>query len=224
LAQDSAAPCEVVANVETAGAVIIVERLPQDIQSRFAPLPFAEDGLAAAVQPLSEAVTLLARAPGVGALVGSLVKAAHILRAEAGYDVNHSDPDLPFSVFISIPAADETARIARLAETLLHEALHLQLTLIEAAVTLVAAGAREGYSPWQSSPRPVGGLLHGLYVFAVISEVLSWSAAADPDVCAYAGRRRREIAAEVGTLGPPPAGLTLAGASVWARAMEAATD
>jgi HEXXH motif-containing protein len=224
LAQDATAPRQVEAKVEMAGTDMVVERLPQDLQRRFASLPFADGDLATAAQLLSEAVTLLARPPGVGALVGSLVKAVHILRAEAGFDINHSDPELPFSIFVSIPRVDECACIARLAETLLHEALHLQLTLIEATVPLVAVGGGEGYSPWQRRPRPLSGLLHGLYVFSGISEVFSQLAAADPCLSAYATRRRREIASEVATLGPPPVGLTPAGASVWARAMAAAAE
>src|SRR5262249_23561992 len=149
---------------------ILVERLPRPVQRHFPHTRFENDGLPNAVGPLRDAVALLALLPGVGDLVASLVKVVHILRADAGYDISHSDPALPFTVFLSVPAADEPARIPRLAESLLHESLHLQLTLLEAAVVLVSAAAEEGYSPWQRRLRPLGGLLHGLYVFAGISE------------------------------------------------------
>lgn len=47
------------------------------------------------------------------------------------YDVSHSTPVLPLSIFVSVPGADERHAELRLAESIIHEAMHLQLTFIE---------------------------------------------------------------------------------------------
>ena len=48
--------------------------------------------------------------------------------------------------------------------------MHLQLTLIEGAVPMVAGTGDTLHSPWQGRMRPVQGILHGLYVFRVIQD------------------------------------------------------
>jgi HEXXH motif-containing protein len=55
----------------------------------------------------------------------------------------------------------------RLAEAVVHEAMHLNLTNLEGFEPLVASEAWI-HSPWKSEPRPALGVLHGVYVFACI--------------------------------------------------------
>jgi len=220
LAADPAAAREVVAAVRLGGVSAIIERLDPRTQRRFGGLPFIEP-TPAAKAPLEAATTLLARIPGLDDLLIPLVRTIHILSADPGYDISHSDPDLPFSIFVSLPEPSAADGVARLAESVLHEALHLQLTLIEAHGPLVAEPQRESYSPWKMQPRPFGGLLHGLYVFGGISQALADLAPQSAMLSAYAARRRREIAGEVRALGACPEGLTANGRRLWARAVAA---
>lgn len=168
-----------------------------------------------------DALDLLDAGRALRDAVEALVRRVHPLVARGpGYDSSHSDPELPFSIFVSIPAG-ENAAAPRLAESILHEAMHLQLSLLERREALVCeppAGERAaaGYSPWQKSERPIGGLVHGLFVFRVIFDWLESLAASrphHPDIAGYAARRRGEIAQEIqslGDLGASPA-LTAAG-------------
>ncbi|WP_343652248.1 HEXXH motif-containing putative peptide modification protein [Stenotrophomonas sp.] len=148
------------------------------------------------------------------ASVTDLAKATHWLRsAGEGMDTSHSDPALPFSVFVSVPAVHERFAALRLAEAFIHEAMHLQLSLIERVLPMIHDSELTFYSPWRGGHRSVGGVLHGLYVFAVIYEWLSLRGSA----CGYAQRRLSEIGEEVSQLvafadadGLTPAGAQLA--------------
>lgn len=133
-----------------------------------------------------------------------LVRSIHRLESKGpGYDASHSDPALPFSIFVSLPVGERFGAL-RLAESMLHEAMHLQLTLLEHAGPLVHDELACGYSPWQQTERPLGGLMHGLFVFRVIDQWLRALAARrsdDTDVLTYAMRRRHEISQEIASLG-----------------------
>jgi HEXXH motif-containing protein len=168
-----------------------------------------------------DALDLLDAGSALREAVEALVRRVHPLVARGpGYDSSHSDPELPFSIFVSIPAG-ENAAVPRLAESILHEAMHLQLSLLEGREALVCeppAGERAatGYSPWQKCERPIGGLVHGLFVFRVIFDWLEALAASRPhddDIAGYAARRRGEIAQEIQSLGDLAAltALTAAG-------------
>lgn len=150
------------------------------------------------------------------ASVTDLAKATHLLRsAGEGMDTSHSDPALPFSVFVSVPAVHERFAALRLAEGFIHEAMHLQLSLIERVLPMIHDSEQTFFSPWRGGHRPVGGVLHGLYVFAVIHEWLSLRGPA----CAYAQRRLPEIGEEVSQLAAfaDADGLTPAGAQLARR-------
>jgi HEXXH motif-containing protein len=57
-----------------------------------------------------------------------------------------------------------------LAETLVHEAQHGVLGVVEDAVPLVDLDADLlCYAPWRDDPRPVGGLLHGCYAHLAVT-------------------------------------------------------
>lgn len=102
-----------------------------------------------------------------------LVRSIHIISSRGpGYDCSHSEPTIPFSILVSVPLGERHAAL-RLAESILHEAMHLQLTLIEEDTDLVTSQVEESYSPWQQQLRPAQGLLHGLYVFAAIDDWLA---------------------------------------------------
>ncbi|AVJ32429.1 hypothetical protein CLM74_06375 [Stenotrophomonas sp. MYb57] len=151
------------------------------------------------------------------ACVIKLAKTTHLLRsAGEGMDVSHSDPALPFSVFVSTPAPQERFTALRLAESFVHESMHLQLSLIERVIPMVRDNETTYHSPWRDGHRPVGGVLHGLYVFAAIHE---WLTLRGPN-CTYAEQRLPEISSEVEQLEsfPEEDGLTQTGAQ-FARRM-----
>ena len=70
-----------------------------------------------------------------------------------------------------------------MAETLVHEFQHIKLGALMDMLPLVEPSGKRGYAPWREDPRPMGGLLQGVYAFTGI--VRFWSAqrrlAAGPD-------------------------------------------
>ena len=102
-----------------------------------------------------------------------MVAAIHPLSAAPGFDVSHSQPKWPDKIFVSFPERDDELGRLRLAESIVHEAMHLHLTMEELRYPLVAKSERELYSPWQATLRPAQGVLHGLFVFYCIKCFLS---------------------------------------------------
>ncbi len=105
--------------------------------------------------------------PLIGTVSG-LCRSLHVLKSPgAGFDSSYSEPILPFSIFVSCPLASEKNRSERLAENIVHEALHLQLSLVEKVEPLILNCHKSSkiYSPWKDEWRPVQGVLHSVYVF-----------------------------------------------------------
>lgn len=129
--------------------------------------------------------------------VRSLLRSLHILESpKPGFDLSFSLPNLPHSIFLSIPGNGEFFEIPRLAEMIVHEALHLQLSLVEDISPIVRTGVDQEmvYAPWRNEHRPIGGVIHGMFVFRGI-EVL-WSHAArigSSEVLEFAKGRVGEI-------------------------------
>ncbi len=145
---------------------------------------------------LGRALPLLQQVPSLAATFAALAKSIHILEAsEPGFDVSYSDPSIPFSVFLNI----SEGRFAdlRTAEALVHEAMHLQLSLIERLVPIAKVNQGLHYSPWKRSLRPVTGLMHALYVFRVIDQWLDHLPKLTEETKDYAEKRRKEIREEI---------------------------
>lgn len=105
--------------------------------------------------------------PILGTIAG-LCRSVHVLiPCDAHFDSSFSDPVLPFSIFVSCPFTKEPNRVERMAENIVHEALHLQLSLVEKSQPLVTEvpDQQRMFSPWKKEHRPVQGLVHGVYVF-----------------------------------------------------------
>ena len=118
---------------------------------------------------LDEALAFLGLVPSVWRTVFTVVRSLHIIESEEeDVDVSWSTPDLPFSVCVSLPNDWTDIAVVRTAESILHEAMHLQLSLIERIVPLVGKGEGYHYSPWRKEWRPASGILQALYVFRVI--------------------------------------------------------
>ncbi|WP_426409236.1 aKG-HExxH-type peptide beta-hydroxylase [Bradyrhizobium ganzhouense] len=151
------------------------------------------------IRKIRSAFDCLSLAQDLIASILHLVRVIHIVRPpDPAYDVSHSDPQVPFSVFVSLPE-DETERgRLRLAEEILHEAMHLQLTLLEGHTPLVKRPEAARYSPWKRMARPIQGVMHGLYVFGVIDAFLEVvEGSCDSQTIHYVRDRRAQIAEEV---------------------------
>jgi HEXXH motif-containing protein len=63
---------------------------------------------------------------------------------------------------------------AQLALTLIHEFQHSKLGLLLGQTPLIAGSGEEGpprlYAPWRDDPRPIAGLLHGIYAFFGVAD------------------------------------------------------
>ncbi len=123
----------------------------------------------ASIQLLKGALELVDHLPDLASILYTTVSDIHLLSAQAGYDISHSEPRWRRSIFVSLP--DRTGEIGalRMAESVVHEAMHLHLTNREQLTQFVAAGHGEVRSPWRDEPRPFQGVLHGLYVFSCLS-------------------------------------------------------
>lgn len=171
----------------------------QDIGLTFCTL----DELANSTVPqcLQDAIDVLAQVPTLQKTVATLIQTCHILKPEDdAYDVSYSDPRVPFSVFVSVPQKCGSTDTLRVAESLVHEAMHLQLTLIERLQPLVHPSNHTYFSPWRGSRRPPQGILHALYVFRVIDSLFERLLAIPGRPVAsvkYLRNRRYEIAQQI---------------------------
>lgn len=115
---------------------------------------------------------LLDQVPDLASVVCERVGAVHALAAEPGYDVSHSQPRWRDRIFVSFPDRTDEVGDLRLAESVVHEAMHLHLTDLEAREPLVTDRAGRLWSPWMETTRPAQGVLHGVFVFYCIAAFL----------------------------------------------------
>ena len=151
----------------------------------------------------STALDLIRTVPPLLGTVAGLCRSLHVIVAsESDLDASFSDPSLPFSVFVSCPPPRARWREERLAENIVHEALHLQLSLVESAEPLVIDGRSDTrlFSPWKNEPRTVQGLLHGVYVFGNLRYFWSRIAHEATEYSTFAERRIEEIDSELTTV------------------------
>jgi hypothetical protein len=169
---------------------------------------------------LEDALLIVNQVPSLMRTVTALVRSLHVIAPEdADYDVSFSEPDVPFSIFVSVPRKPTANDALRVAEAIVHEAMHLQLTQIECVSHLVSSADGRYFSPWRGEHRNAGAVLHGLYVFYVIHRFLDRLASigsGPENWLQYRRRRQREIANQIDAIrslqdGPEltAAGLTL---------------
>lgn len=181
------------------------------------------------VRRLKAAFCVLAQIPECLNEVTTLIRAIQVILSEGpDYDASYSHPDIPFSIFVSVCHDAEPVSNLRVAESILHEAMHLKLTLIEEVVPLVKSGDTSTfYSPWRDELRSIRGVLHGLFVFTAIQlfygrlliQLDNASGEAD-----FVIKRRREIFAEIHMLDglENTNGFTLFGKNLTTSLMSAA--
>jgi len=118
---------------------------------------------------LKEAINILSQSNEIFKPIQILVKSLHILKAtDDDTDISYSLPNIPFSIFVSVPAIRVNNDSMRVAEGILHEAMHLQLSLIEKITPLVIQDSALFYSPWKGEHRNAQGIIHALYVFRAV--------------------------------------------------------
>jgi len=146
---------------------------------------------------IEDALAIVNQVPSLMSTVAVLVRSLHVIKPEdEEHDVSFSEPHAPFSIFVSVPEkriADDRLRVA---EAIVHEAMHLQLTLIEGIQPLVNRTEERYFSPWRGEFRNAQGLLHGLYVFRVIAQFLGNINVSNYSDPGYVSRRWSEIASE----------------------------
>ncbi len=144
------------------------------------------------VETLAKSFDLIKLVSPFHGTVAGLCRTLHVLLVSSGsVDICYSEPTLPFSIFVSCPPITENSRVERLAENVIHEALHLQLSLVERYEPLVRDKVNDElvYSPWKKSVRTVHGLLHAMYVFSNLRYFWSRVAAKCPNVSSFAQNR-----------------------------------
>ena len=164
------------------------------------------------------AARLIAQAPSLEATAFSAVQNIHLLTADPGYDISHSEPRWRTSIFVSRPDRINHVGELRFAECIIHEAMHLHLTNNEESTPLVQAFDRLMTSPWRTEPRPLQGVLHGLFVFTCLTvffRTLSKSLVMDASGRSHTAQRLAEIGSEIAGLNITAlaAGLTPRGAA-----------
>lgn len=214
LAADAKAPRHDVSHLTLpkefqAATPIVVERLAGDALERYEDLGLDLRGPNWSQAPvltgrLRAAFRRLAEVPQAAAAIGAVLSTVHVATPEdPDYDVSYSDPAVPFSIFVGVFPSELPNGDLRLAEGILHECMHLQLTMIERALPMVAGADARQFSPWQGTMRPAQGILHGLYVFRVIQDFFQTMLAngqGSQNVRAYLERRIATIDEEVSEL------------------------
>jgi len=123
---------------------------------------------------LEEAILIVNQVPSLMRTVASLVRSVHVIKPEdKDHDVSFSEPNVPFSIFVSVPEKRLANDALRVAEAIVHEAMHLQLTIIEHVVPVTVSLSKKYYSPWRRELRDARGIIHALYVFTVIDQFLA---------------------------------------------------
>jgi HEXXH motif-containing protein len=121
------------------------------------------------LEQLEEAINYLKLLPSLYEVAANLVKSIHLINPDDDdYDISFSEPHIPFTIFVSIPLLRSLNSTLRVAEAIVHETMHLQLTLVERVVALTNPTNGRYFSPWRGEYRTAQGLLHALYVFRVI--------------------------------------------------------
>ncbi|MCD9855775.1 HEXXH motif-containing putative peptide modification protein [Epilithonimonas sp. JDS] len=122
------------------------------------------------IDRLKTALDIFNLIPDVSRCISLLVRRIQVLKSvDEEIDISYSHPEIPFSIFVSLCSCSSIISNLRVAESILHEAMHLKLTLIEKHINLIKPETTETfYSPWRDEQRPVRGVLHGLFVFSAI--------------------------------------------------------
>jgi hypothetical protein len=152
---------------------------------------------------LKKAIELIALVNPAFNCISKLVRSIQVLQQEdEEIDISYSHPKVPFSIFVSVCKDTSTLSNLRVAESIIHEAMHLKLTLLENSNKLVEYNTGNlFFSPWRDEKRPAQGVLHGLFVFrAILAFYNKLDNYADKKVMDYLNFRKEQIQEEIGLL------------------------
>ena len=153
-----------------------IEWLPTKQLSNLFGCPYScysrtDSALPLALQTVTESFAILDRFSSASDTIEHFVRSLHVLKPpDNDTDISFSDPEAPFSAFVSVPTKSTPEASWRVAESILHECMHLQLTAIEHVVPLLTTSNGTFYSPWRREIRPVSGVLHGAYAFFGVND------------------------------------------------------
>lgn len=151
-------------------------------------------------ETLEAAAALIGHVTSLATAVRAHVEGLSLIDADEAYDISHSEPRWPKQIFVSCPTASGEVSALRFAESVVHEAMHLQLSRLEGLTPLIEDQTTLMHSPWKSEPRLLNGILHGIYVFVCISaflrELLRLQVI-QPATSSHIRQRLREISDEV---------------------------
>jgi HEXXH motif-containing protein len=117
---------------------------------------------------LADAEALIALVPDLHDIVRERVRGLAVISSPGpDYDTSHSEPAWPGWIFVSIPESGPRGAL-RLAEAVIHEAMHHNLTALEHRVLLTLPN-HAVHSPWKHETRTASGVLQGIYVFICLS-------------------------------------------------------
>lgn len=207
LSRKIAAPREVITSLTTcpsigaAAPTISIEALTPECAVQYQKqgvIFYAPDEVLSTTIPscLDDALAIINQVPSLMRTVATVVRSLHVIKPEdADYDVSFSEPQVPLSIFVSVPEKRIANDALRVAEAIVHEAMHLQLTLIEQVVALTSSMSTKYYSPWRREVRNAQGIIHASYVFTVIDRFLAQVSVSifQGELAEHVQKRRDEI-------------------------------
>ncbi|MEU5612136.1 HEXXH motif domain-containing protein [Streptomyces sparsogenes] len=111
---------------------------------------------------------------GVAGCLLSVVPVRYPTRTEP---FSATSPEAYGCVLLNLPPDPTT-----FAASLIHEAQHIKLSALLDLVPLIRGGTEEiHYAPWRADPRPLRGLLHGVYAFLGVTGFWQARRQAGPD-------------------------------------------
>jgi HEXXH motif-containing protein len=171
--------------------------------------------------PLARAAEdLIGLLPSLSRIAEQSISAVHLLSAEPGFDISHSEPRWRSTIFVSMPERTDGVGNLRFAEGVIHEAMHLHLTNAEEVTPLVNDFDGRMPSPWRAEARTYQGVLHALFVFACLAaffrQIRRWGGMEQDGCQSHVGVRLSEIQSEMARLDVSRliAGLTARGAEL----------
>jgi len=169
------------------------------------PLSKTEASSAEMMHKISRALKNLSLVWPINIFLNDIVQTIQLIKAEDfETDISYSNPIIPFSIFVSLCNDDTLLSDLRVAESILHEAMHLKLTLIEDHIPLVKPFDGNLYfSAWRGEKRPARGVLHGLFVFRALLDYFKLISS-DLEVKSernYIENRIEQITADIFSLG-----------------------
>lgn len=163
---------------------------------------------------------LIGLVPCLSRIAEQSISAVHLLSAEPGFDISHSEPRWRSTIFVSAPERMDGVGALRFAESVIHEAMHLHLTNAEEGTPLVNDFDGRMPSPWRAEARTYQGVLHALFVFTCLAAFfrqIRERGGMEQDGCqSHANVRLSEIQSEMACLDISRliAGLTARGAEL----------